>query len=56
MDLSIIASTSAHSNFQQLINQVEPFTRVVLKCSSAKSGFAALASFGTHGRPTLGRD
>jgi hypothetical protein len=30
MDLPVIASTSAHSNFQQLINQVEPLTRVVL--------------------------
>ena len=30
MDLPIITSTSAHLNFQQLINQVEPLTRVVL--------------------------
>jgi hypothetical protein len=30
MDLPVIASTSAHSNFQQFINQVEPLTRVVL--------------------------
>jgi len=30
MDLPIITSTSSHSDFQELINQVQPLTQVVL--------------------------